>query len=299
MESTIHEPVLLDEVVEFLRAKEGGMYLDCTLGGGGHTDALLKANDKNYVIALDRDPQAIARAQNKFLGHERLTIVQGKFSDVERICKGQIFSGILADLGMSTDQLEADRGFSFSDTNSFDMRMNPEEFLTAEYVVNNYDQGKLFKIFRQGGVGPEARRYANAIVAARPVESARQLAGIIAGCTSEFSSNHPATVVFQAIRIEVNSEFSEIENLLEAAPRLVASNSRFAVICFHSIEDELITKKFRKWAGSEAAPAWMGRRDSSVKGKLITKKAVTPTEAEKQRNPASRSARLRVFEFDA
>ncbi len=297
---TIHEPVLKDEVVEYLRAQEGGMYLDCTLGGGGHTAAILAANPNTTVTAFDRDPEAIERAIQRFSSEigKRLTIQQARFSEVGRYTQGVKFKGILADLGMSTDQLEGERGFSFRDKGALDMRMNPQDPRTASDILNSYDEGSLRRILQVGGVQREARSIAKAIIAGRPITTAKELAKIIQETGGARFGRDLMAVVFQALRIEVNHEFDEIEGLLNSAPKLAGSGTRLAVITFHSLEDKLVTSRFRKWAGADAAPAWVGKKDTDRLGKLLTKKAVTPSEGEVERNPASRSARLRVFEFE-
>jgi 16S rRNA (cytosine1402-N4)-methyltransferase len=293
--STVHLPVLLDETIEFLNAKEGGMFLDCTLGGGGHTAAILAANPQNQVIAIDRDPRAIARAEVRFsteLG-KRLTIVHGRFGSAAELVTNHKFKGILADLGMSTDQLTGGTGFSFKDKGELDMRMNPEEGVPAQDLLNILLEQDLREVFYKGGLDRYARKLAKEIIAARPVASAKQFAEIVDTC----GNKDARAVAFQALRIAVNKEFEEIEGLLTGAPSLAQNGTRLAVITFHSLEDQLVTGQFRRWAGSEAAPAWMGKREASRLGKLLTKKPVTPGERELEANPASRSARLRVFEF--
>lgn len=297
---TIHEPVLRDEAIEYLKAREGGMFLDCTLGGGGHTAAILAANPNSMVTAFDRDPEAIDRATRRFSSEigKRLTLHQARFSEVGRYVQGMKFNGILADLGMSTDQLEGERGFSFRDKGALDMRMNPVDPRNASDIVNSYDEGSLRRMFQVGGVQKEARSLTTAIIAGRPISTAKELSKIIQETGGARFGRDLMAVVFQALRIEVNGEFDEIEGLLSSAPKLAKTGTRFAVITFHSLEDKLVTSRFRKWAGADAAPAWVGKADTDRLGRLITKKPVTPSEAEVERNPASRSARLRVFDFE-
>lgn len=293
--STVHLPVLLEETIEFLNAKDGGMFLDCTLGGGGHTAAILAANPNNQVIAIDRDPRAIARAEVRFqeeLG-KRLTIIQGRFGSAAELVTNHKFNGILADLGMSTDQLTGGTGFSFKDKGELDMRMNPEEGILAQDLLNILSEQDLREVFYKGGLDRYARKLAKEIIAARPIASAKQFAEIVDTC----GHKDARAVAFQALRIAVNREFEEIEALLKGAPKIAQNGTRLAVITFHSLEDQLVTGQFRKWAGSEAAPAWLGRGETARLGKLLTKKPVTPGDREIEVNPASRSARLRVFEF--
>jgi 16S rRNA (cytosine1402-N4)-methyltransferase len=292
---TVHKSVLLEETLELLKAKDGGMFLDCTLGGGGHTAAILAANSANKVIAIDRDPRARARAEERFrsdLG-TRLTVIPGRFGEAAALVSGERFDGILADLGMSTDQLLGGTGFSFKDKGELDMRMNPEEGITAQDILNTASDQELREIFYKGGLDRWARKLAKEIIAARPIATAKDFAGIV----DIHGGKDARAVAFQALRIAVNREFDEIEGLLQAAPKLAKNGTRLAVITFHSLEDQLVTGQFRKWAGSEAAPAWFGKEESARLGKLLTRKPVTPSDSEVAGNPASRSARLRVFEF--
>ncbi|MDZ4784649.1 MAG: 16S rRNA (cytosine(1402)-N(4))-methyltransferase RsmH, partial [bacterium] len=294
--------VLLNEVVEFLRAKEGGMFLDCTLGGGGHSQAILAAHPENKVLALDRDSIAIERAEDKFKKTHRIEFIKSNFSNVKKSAAGRKFNGILADLGMSTDQLMGARGFSFDDTGPLDMRMDSEHSVSANTVINEYSERDLFIAFKKGGVGNDAKNIARAIVNQRPINSSKVLAGIIREKSRVAKGDRfkdPATVVFQAIRIEVNGEFKEIETLLNTAPELLVNGSRLVIISFHSLEDKLVTRRFREWQAGDTAPAWMsaGAQKKTGLGKLLTSKAIVPSKAEILENPASRSALLRVFEF--
>lgn len=299
---TKHVPVLRDEVVEVLQAQNGGSYLDCTLGGGGHTESILEAHNANTVVALDRDAAAIERSRERLRSHqERLTMYHTTFGDVLSVTQGQHFDGMLVDLGLSTDQLKGERGFSFGDDTPLDMRMDQSQGLTADEIVNNYPERKLLSVLKRGGVGFEAQTVVRAIVRARPIKSTKELARVInqaqAGHARKKSIN-PATVTFQAIRIEVNDEFGEIAKVLDAAPQIVKQGGRLAVITFHSLEDKLVARKMRAWeqAGSEPAN-WRGIRGQSI-GRAITRKPIIPSDSEVERNSASRSARMRVFEFN-
>lgn len=297
-----HVSVLAREVIESLGASEGGNFLDCTLGGAGHTEAILRANESNTVVALDRDARAIERAKSRLSEFGvRVKIKHAAFGDAVSAAEGARFRGAIADLGLSTDQLFEARGFSFQDEESLDMRMDESSGVTAADILNSAAEGELYRILRRGGVGPEARSIAAAVVRNRPVKSASQLAGIINALPFAKRSQkrvNPATVVFQALRIEVNSEFDEIQKLLESAPRLIEAGGRLAIITFHSLEDKLVTAEMRKWEGASGMPAlWPGRQETKIFGKLLTKKPITPSEDEVKSNPSARSARLRVFEF--
>lgn len=298
---TVHIPVLLGEVIESLRAVRGGNFIDCTLGGGGHTEALLKANPENRVVAFDRDKRAIERAGTRLEQYgDRVKLIHASFSQAAHLVGELKFDGILADLGLSTDQLKEQRGFSFNDESAIDMRMNEEDERSGSYFVNEAPERELYAVLKRGGVGAEARKVVAAIIKARPIATASELAQVVrraAGFTP--GASNPATVIFQAIRIAVNREMEEIEGLLDGIPQLVASKARVAIISFHSLEDREVASKLRQWQqGDTTPPHWPGARQGDPRmGSLLSKKAITPSEEEIARNPASRSARMRVFEF--
>ena len=300
---TVHYPVLCAEVVESLKGNEGGTFVDCTMGGAGHTEAILKSNDKNTVVAIDRDARAHERAKVKlepFNG--RVTFVQGNFSEVKTLASGETFDGMLVDLGLSTDQLKENRGFSFKDQSPLDMRMDESQSFSAADVVNSYSEKDLIRVLKRGGVGSEASAVTRAILRERPIATTEKLSSVInkaaAGLTAKKKIN-PSTVIFQAIRIEVNKEFEEIDRMLDSAPEVVKPGGRLAVITFHSLEDQLVTHRMRDWQDGDTRPAsWPGPRVPS-KGRLVSQKPIVPSEKELSENPASRSARLRVFEFSS
>lgn len=302
-QQTIHVPVLLTEVVRELRAEGGGMFLDCTLGGGGHTRAILDANANSWVVALDRDQRAIDRARGWAAGYgDRLELVHAPFSMVSEVTTQRRFDGVLADLGMSTDQLREGRGFSFADHEALDMRMDESGGSTARDFLNSTSERELYIALAEGGVGKNARSIARALISGRPYQNAQQVAEVVRlsqmGKRSG-SGVHPATVVFQALRMSVNRERDEVEALLEQVPGLVKMGARLAVITFHSIEDKLVTHKMRAWEAAGTYPAsWRGQRTEQRLGCLVHKKPIEPSAEEMERNPASRSARLRVFEFE-
>jgi 16S rRNA (cytosine1402-N4)-methyltransferase len=299
----VHVPVLLREVVEQLQAEKGGMFLDCTFGGGGHTRALLEASPDTWVVALDRDGRALERASSWSHEYgERLKLIRCPFSCAAEEVGFTKFDGILADLGMSTDQLHEGRGFSFSDEGPLDMRMDERAPTTAQDFLNTASEREIYLALAEGGVGSTARPLARTLVSRRPFESAKQLAEVVRQSQlgkKSGSKVHPATVVFQALRMKINREREEIEALLSAAPRLVkGAGARLAVITFHSLEDTLVAREMRRWESAGSYPAsWRGVRDQRQLGKVYPKKPVCPTDEEVKRNPASRSARLRVFEF--
>lgn len=300
MENSRHVSVMLEEVMEYLKVAEGGEFLDCTLGGAGHTEAIARAKPGNRVVAIDRDVRAIERAKPK-LADLNVEIRHGDWRSLESAVNGGKFQGILADLGLSSDQLHEKRGFSFRDEDSLDMRMDQSAGVSASQIVNEKSLGELTSLLRRGGVSKDPKRIANAIVKARPINSTKQLAEIIAGAIpvrEQKKGIHPATVALQAIRIAVNQEIENIEALLKAAPKLAKKQARFVAISFHSLEDQLIAKQMRDWDQGCTCPRTRPCECGKKKlGFLLTKKALTPSAEEIARNPAARSALMRVFEF--
>ncbi len=299
---SIHVSVMPDEILTALRAEEGGDFLDCTLGGAGHSLRIMQANPKNTLLACDRDLKAVERAREKLSQFgDRVKVVHASFSEVSKIVEGKKFDGLLADLGLSTDQLFENRGFSFRDESSLDMRMNSDAELSAEQVVNGYSEKDLVAVFKRGGAANQAKFYARAIMKARPVKDTVQLASILAAVSLRSGIKkkvHPATVAFQAIRMEVNQEIQELNALLEQIPQLLKENGRAAIISFHSGEDKLVAQAFRKWSESDSVPAWWTGKRPAKKlaiGSMPSNEAIVPSEKEVLNNAASRSARLRVF----
>ncbi len=292
---TKHLPVLAKEVVDWLKADRSGVFLDGTLGGGGHTRAILEANSDNIVVACDRDPKALGF---KLEVEKRLTVITSNYSEVFSFIPHTKFNGVLLDLGLSTDQLYSGRGFSFMDQSSLDMRMDGDgNRKTAQEIVNTASPSELRQILKRGGVGKELNPVMTAILKDRPFDSAEALAASIKKRFPKPTKSHPATVVFQALRIAVNDEFTHLNSFLDNVVDFVAPSARLAIISFHSLEDEVVTKRFRKWEGEKPPANYPGAKGKEGIGKLLTKKAVTPKEDETKRNPASRSARMRVFEF--
>lgn len=303
MEKTSHVSVMLKEVLELLEVEKGGSFLDCTLGGGGHTAGILSANVVNKVVAVDRDSRAIIRAGRRLEEFDgRVKIMHSAFSNIKEALNGEQFDGMLLDLGLSTDQLKENRGFSFKDDSALDMRMDESQENSAYLIVNKTPERDLIQILRTGGVGKEASLVARAIIKARPIEKTSELSRVInqaIGGKNKEKKTNPSTVIFQAIRIAVNDELGEIEGILRDAPAMVKPGGRLAVISFHSLEDKAVTRTMREWSSQGNYPAmWRGVVKEKSLGKLLTKKAVLPSEEEVNMNPASRSARLRVFEFN-
>jgi 16S rRNA (cytosine1402-N4)-methyltransferase len=305
---SVHISVLKNETVEFLNCSKGGKFIDCTLGGAGHTEAILQANPINTVEAFDRDIRAINRAKQKLNKYQdRVTYHHRTFSEVESTLEEKSYDGMLVDLGISTDQLKEKRGFSFNDDTPLDMRMDESQSVTASDIVNNYSEKDLIRVLKRGGADKEGFFAAKAIIKNRPITSTKHLADIVSAAVNvphkrghkSGKSTHPATTVFQAIRIEVNKEYEQIEALLESAPKVVKDGGRLAVITFHSAEDKLVAGRMRSWAAGDTTPAYVhgGVFDRGSKGRFLTTKPVVASQSELAANPASRSARLRVFAF--
>ncbi|MCB0354373.1 MAG: 16S rRNA (cytosine(1402)-N(4))-methyltransferase RsmH [Bdellovibrionales bacterium] len=303
--STRHVPVLVREIVEFLGASEGGRFLDCTFGGGGHSRAILEASPLASVVGIDRDPAVepmAERLQQEF--GDRFQFRVGSFGDCCSQFGERSFDGVLADLGMSTDQLHARRGFSLWEDAPLDMRMDPSLSLTADEIVNNYPLGKLVSLLQAGGVNSgEAHHFAKVIVQKRPIATAKKLAEVVENSAPRKlreKSSHPATVIFQALRIAVNEETAQLRDFLESIPSVIKAGGRLAIITFHSLEDRFVAKSMRHWGAGDTSPAWWPTKSRQRSlGKLLTRKAVRALTEEVQQNPASRSAGLRVFEFES
>lgn len=299
-----HAPVLLAECLEQLQPAPGKTFLDGTLGGGGHTGALLRAGAK--VVALDKDEAAIQHASAALAEFgDRLTIVRSDFSELgpvlDELGVHQV-DGILLDLGVSSRQLDDPaRGFSFQHEGPLDMRMDQRAPLTAAEFVNGATEDELARIFLRYGEEPSARRIAAAIqrerVGAR-IETTAQLAGIVERILPRREKRHPATRIFQAIRIFVNAELGALEAALEASITHLVAGGRLAVISFHSLEDRIVKQFFRETSAAEIdRPEWPAPRPNPRHFfKTLTKHGIDPTAAETATNPRARSARLRVAE---
>jgi 16S rRNA (cytosine1402-N4)-methyltransferase len=301
-----HTPVLLDEVLAALNIQPAGRYLDATLGRAGHTRGILQRLDgEGRVLGIDRDPEAI-RATSASVNDSRLTIFHGAFSQLETLVSqagfDSGFDGILLDLGVSSPQLdEAARGFSFMQDGPLDMRMNYDTGPTAATWLARAPESELLRVLREFGEEKFARRIASAIVAARheaPITRTGQLAEIVANAVPvREPGKHPATRTFQALRIQINSEFDELQAGLKAALNLLAAQGRLCVISFHSLEDG-ITKRFMQQHSLED-PIYAGLPNVPPHARAKLRRigrAIHPTQAEVDGNPRSRSAILRVAE---
>ena len=301
---TYHRPVLATETIELLAPRPGSLILDGTCGGGGHTEAILQTGAD--VLALDQDPDAIAFVAARLTNFgDRVTLRQANFREAGRVLDelgiAQI-GGALLDLGVSSRQFEnADRGFSLMRNGPLDMRMDPRRELTAAEVVNSYAEEELTNIFREFGEEPAARRIASQIVKLRketPFRETLSLAKAVEKIVGRHGRRHPATQVFQALRMEVNDELRALEEGLVALTNRLESGSRIAVITFHSLEDRIVKNFFRdrsrEWLDRPEWPEPRPNPDFSLR--LITPKPVEPDAIEQRANPRSRSAKLRVAE---
>jgi len=301
-----HTPVMVDEVLAALRVSPGGGYIDCTVGEGGHAEAVLGTTvPAPRLLGIDLDTEAQATAGKRLETYsERLTLAQGNFADLERLAAENGFmpaDGVLFDLGLSSLQVEtAERGFSFSRAGRLDMRFDVTQELTAYDLVNRSTEGRLADIIYQFGEERTSRRLARSIVRARPIESTVELAEVIAGAMGGSARRriHPATRSFQALRIAVNRELDNLREGLEQAIHVLGSTGRLAVISYHSLEDRLVKGFLRREGSScicptETVECVCGHRATI---KVITRRVIKPSQEEAQANPRSRSARLRVAE---
>jgi len=295
-----HAPVLLAEVLAALNPRDGGRYVDGTFGGGGYTRAILDAANCT-VIAIDRDPDAIARGQSLVAEYQgRLELIQGNFSELDTLVEGKT-DGVVLDLGVSSFQFDqAERGFSFRFDGPLDMRMSKSGPSAADFV-NTAEEQDLSRIIATLGEERFARRIARAIIAARPIERTAQLAEIVSRALGPAAARHPihpATRTFQALRIHVNDELGELERGLEAAQATLAPQGRLVVVSFHSLEDRIVKRFLIGRSDREARPS--RHAPEAQRGqkafRLIEAKAVKPGNAELETNPRARSARLRAGE---
>ena len=304
-----HKPVLLQECIDGLNIDPAGVYVDATLGRAGHSREIARRLTTGRLICIDRDQAALDAAPGRLEGlMDRVTLVHGNFGDLADILgelKLDNLSGVLADLGVSSPQLDdASRGFSYMADAPLDMRMDQSEALTARTVVNDWPQEEIRRILFQFGEERYAPAIASAIVRARekaPIETTLQLVEIIRSAMPAHAlreKQHPAKRSFQAIRIAVNDELGEVERMLDSALDLLSAGGRLAVISFHSLEDRLVKTAYAQWArGCTCPPDFpvcvCGKKP---RAKLIGKRPIVAGDAELEENPRARSAKLRVAE---
>ena len=290
-----HVSVLSQEAIDFLAIRRGGTYLDATLGLGGHSYEIAKRlGAQGHLIGFDKDTNALEMARRRLteIGDDlkadwpRITLLHASYAEIAKHAQPKTLDGVLADLGISSMQLQdAGRGFSFQAEGPLDMRMDPQAELTADQVVNHMSERELADVIYEFGEERRSRRIARAICRARPIRTTAHLAQVISVVARPMNSSerriHPATKTFQALRIFVNHELDDLKELLAAAPAVLAPRGRLVVISFHSLEDRIVKDSMREVA-------------QKGKYELLTKKPVTATEEEIDRNPRSRSAKLRA-----
>jgi 16S rRNA (cytosine1402-N4)-methyltransferase len=293
-----HVPVLLKEAIDFLAVRRGGTYIDATVGLGGHSLEIAKRlGAPGHLIGVDKDPGALGIARKKLSSAgvspantdwPEITLLHTSFAEIGRRFPSAVADGILADLGVSSLQFsDPARGFSFQAEGPLDMRMDPQSELTAEQVVNQFDERELADLIYEFGEERRSRRIARAIVRSRPIRTTAQLAEIVSAAARPMKQAerriHPATRTFQALRIFVNRELDDLRALLSAAPQVLKPGGWLVVISFHSLEDRIVKDAMREGA-------------KQGQYRLLTKKPVTPSEEEIDRNPRARSAKLRAAE---
>lgn len=304
-----HYSVLLEETIDGLQIKPDGIYVDGTLGGGGHAYHVCKQLQTGHFIGVDQDAAAIEAAGKRLEEFgDRVTIVRSNYCNMKEIMKEQKIAGvdgIVLDLGVSSYQLDTvERGFSYKYDTGLDMRMDQRQTLTARDIVNEYSERELFRIIRDYGEDQFAKNIAKHIVKARqtsPIETTYQLNEIIKAAIPakmRATGGHPSKKTFQAIRIECNKELEVLKNTLDDMAELLNPGGRLCIITFHSLEDRLVKSAFRKWENPCTCPS-----DFPVcvcgkvsLGKVITKKPILPSKEELEVNSRSKSAKLRIFE---
>lgn len=296
-----HVPVLYNETLEAFDDINDGYIIDCTTGFGGHTNGLLSQNENIKLICNDQDDEALAFCAKRLEEFSsRVTFNKGNFEHVLDNFKDFDIRGVLADIGVSSLQLDKlERGFGF-ESETLDMRMNQNQSLDASVVVNTYSQSELERVFKEYGEVREYKKVASLIVNNRPFTSAKQIAQLLSQKMSK-GKIHPATLPFQGIRIEVNDELGVLKRLFDSLANAKLENCIVAIISFHSLEDRIVKQYFKKWTKSCICPPEAFRCEcgnNHALGKILTKKPIIPTKEEIRQNPRSRSSKLRIFKFD-
>ena len=296
-----HIPVLLNETLDLFKKnmKDEGYFVDCTLGFGGHSEAILQNFPNIKLIGIDQDKEAMEFAKKRLSKFSnRVEFINKRASEALKELKGLDISGVLADIGVSSYQLDnKERGFTF-DADTLDMRMNKEQKFSAYDVVNFYDRNQLEEIFKKYAEERQFRKISDVIIKNRPINSNRELADILH--TAGIKDKKRLAPIFQAIRIEVNNELKELENILKSVEKLAKNGTILGIITFHSLEDRIVKNQFKEWAKKCICPPEAFRCEcggNHQKGIILTKKPITATKEEVKSNPRSRSAKLRGFKF--
>ena len=304
--SEYHIPVLFKEVIDGLNLRENTLIVDGTMGGGGHTKLILDAHKSINVLAVDRDEEAIAFTHGRLKEYQdRLTVVHSNFKNIVSILKerGLKADGILLDLGVSSHQIDDQtRGFSFRFDSALDMRMDKSQELTASDVVNEYSESRLVEILSSFGEEKYSKRVARGIVASRPINSTAELKDAVVRVVDKINrkeSQNSVQRVFQAIRIEVNAELTELYDFIVSLPEVLNVGARIAIISFHSLEDRIVKRAFNELATECICPPKIPVCVCGHKAKVkhITRKPITASSEELKNNSRSSSAKLRVVEI--
>ncbi len=296
-----HIPVLYNETLEAFVNINSGYIIDCTTGFAGHSSGLLSSNENIKLICNDQDDEALAFSKNRLAPFEnRVIFNKGNFEHVIDTFKDYEIRGVLADIGVSSLQLDKlERGFGF-ESDTLDMRMDQTKALDAATVVNTYSTSELERVFKECGEVREYKKVASLIVNNRPFTSAKEISELLSKKMPK-GKIHPATLPFQGIRIEVNDELGVLERLFDSLEKAKFKNCIVAIISFHSLEDRIVKNYFKKWSKSCICPEGIFRCEcgnNHALGKIITKKPIIPTALEIKQNPRSRSSKLRIFKFD-
>ena len=302
MKNTIpHIPVLYNEILEIFENIKDGYIIDCTLGYGGHSFGILSSNENINLICNDQDNEALNFSKerlNEF--SSRIIFNKGNFSNVIKKFKDKKITGILADIGVSSLQLDKDeRGFGFK-SEVLDMRMNQNQELDASIIVNTYSQKDLEYILKEYGEVKEYKKVTNLIIQKRPFSSALELSSMLEKNMHK-GKLHPATLPFQGIRIAVNNELGVLSELFDSIKDATLKNCVVAIVSFHSLEDRIVKNYFKQWSKKCICPSHIMRcecgNDNQI-GKILTKKPIIPTKQEIKQNPRSRSSKMRIFKID-
>jgi 16S rRNA (cytosine1402-N4)-methyltransferase len=304
MDQSTHIPVLFSEVLDLLRPQPGGQYIDGTLGAGGHTTGILEASAPDgRVLVFDRDLEAIQFTRRRLEPYgERVVFINNSYAMMNKLASENGFNavkGVLLDLGLSSRQLaDSSRGFSFLREGPLDMRFDSSSKATAADLINNLTKDELVEIFKRFGEVRHSERIAGIILANRPLQTTAELADLIKAEMGQKGRIHPATQVFQALRIAVNDELAELERGIEAAINVLEPGGRLAIISFHSLEDRIVKHTFRDLSKDCICPPEQPVCNCNVRARvrLVTRRAVKASSDEVLSNPRSRSARLRAVE---
>lgn len=298
-----HKPIMVHEAMELLAPERGGLFVDCTLGGGGHAEAVLtRLPPSGRLVGFDRDPDAIRASEARLGAYPNFTAVHGNFFELKSLLDGTLANGILCDLGVSSYQLDnVSRGFSYKTDAPLDMRMDTSAGITAKDLLNTSGEAEIARILREYGEEKWAKRIARFIVERRPVSTTGELADIVKAAIpapARREGGHPAKRTFQAIRIAVNGELDELEQAVENMVDCLMPGGRLVIITFHSLEDRIVKQVFKRRENPCTCPT---KAPQCVCGKaadahMLSRKPIIPSETEKAENPRSTSAKLRALE---